>query len=163
MVSRAHKIRSRRGMSLVSTMVAVVILLIALIGTSTFRYSAAMDGRRADSQTTAARVALLLCENWRGLDGDETYDPTQLGNSDMSITQSSWAGHSKPNDFTLLGNYVVLLDDGPGSANYYATLSWNDVQAGLRALNVKVAWAQRADDAENVDKSFVLTVYAQTN
>ncbi len=166
MVPRAHKIRSRRGMSLVDTMVAVVILLIALIGTSTFRYSAALDGRRAYAHITAARVALVLCESWRGLDGDETHDPTQLGNSDMSIAQSSWAGHSTPDGFTLLGNYVVVLDDGPDSANYYATLSWNDVQTGLRALNVNVAWAQRAagaGGAENVDKSYVLTVYAQTN
>ena len=54
--------------------VAVVILLIALIGTSTFRYAAALDGRRADAQTTAARAALLLCESWRGLNGDATLD-----------------------------------------------------------------------------------------
>lgn len=166
MVPRIHKVRSRRGMSLVDTMVAVVILLIALIGTSTFRYSAAMDGRRATAQTTAARVALLLCESWRGLNGDETHDPTQLGNSDMSIAQSVWAGHSKPADFTLLGNYVIVLHDGLDGANYYATLSWKDIQTGLRALNIKVDWAQRAaggDGAENVDKSYVLTVYAQTN
>ena len=166
MVPTAHKIRYRCGMSLVGTMVAVVILLIALIGTSTFRYSAAMDGRRATAHTTAARVALVLCEGWRGLNGDETHDPTQLGNPDMSIAQSAWAGHSKPDDFTLLGNYVIVLDDGPDSANYYATLSWKDVQTGLRALNIKVAWAQRAagaDGAENVDKTYVLTVYAQTN
>ncbi len=167
MVPIEHKIRYRRGMSLVGTMVAVVILLIALIGTSTFRYSAAMDGRRATAHTTAARVALVLSESWRGLNGDETHDPTQLGNSDMSIAQSSWAGHSTPDGFTLLGNYAVVLDDDdPDSVNYYATLSWKDVQPGLRALNVDVAWAQRAagaDGAENVDKSYVLTVYSQTN
>lgn len=167
MVPMAHKIWLRRGMSLVGAMVAVVILLIALIGTSTFRYSAAMDGRRAISQTGAARVALVLCEGWRGLNGDETHDPTQLGNPNMSIAQSSWGGHSNPDDFTLLGNYAIVLDeDNPDSVNYYATLSWKDVQPGLRALNINVAWAQRgvgAGGAENVDKSYVLTVYSQTN
>ena len=165
MVPKANRIRCRRGMSLVGTMVAVVILLIALIGTSTFRYAAALDGRRADAHTTAARVALMLCESWRGLGGDETLDPIQLGSSDLTVS-SAVTGPDKPLDFTLLGNYTVVLDgNDPDSVNYYATLSWKDVQPGLRALNVSVAWAQRgpgADGTENVDKSFGLTVYTQT-
>ncbi len=151
-------------MSLVGTMIAITILLIAIIGTSTFRYAAALDGRRASAHTTASRVALVLGESWRGLKGDVTLDPTELGSSEMTVSASSWNGHEKPDDFTLLGNYKVVLD--PDSANYYATMSWKDVQPGLRALNVSVAWAQRspgADDTENVDKSFRLTVYTQTN
>ena len=43
----------------------ITILLIALIGTSTFRYAAALDVRRADAHTTAARIALALGESWR--------------------------------------------------------------------------------------------------
>jgi type II secretory pathway pseudopilin PulG len=167
MVPKARRIRCRRGMTLIGTLIAVTILLIALIGTSTFRYSAALDARRATAHTAAARVALALCESWRGLYGDETHDPTLLTTSDMSIAKSSWEGHSSPGDFTLLGNYAVVLDDdNPDSVNYYATLSWKDVQPGLRALNVDVSWAQRApgaDGDEDVDKSYVLTVYAQTN
>jgi hypothetical protein len=151
---------------LVGTLVAVVILLIALIGTSTFRYAAALDGRRADAHTTAARVALVLCESWRGVNGDVTIDPTQLGSSDMTVSVSGWNGHETPDGFTLLGNYKVVLDDDDvDSVNYYATMSWTDVQPGLRALNVSIAWAQRGrggDGTENVDKSFGLTVYTQT-
>ena len=166
MIRKTRKIRCRRGVSLVGTMVAVTILLIALIGTSTFRYAAAMDGRKARAHTTAARVALALGESWRGIKGDVTLDPTELGSSDMEVSVSSWNGHEKPEDFTLLGNYVVVLDeDDPDSVNYYATMSWKDVQPGLRALNVNVAWAQRGrgvDDTENVDKSFGLTIYTQT-
>jgi hypothetical protein len=109
---------------------------------------------------------LALGESWRGLKGDVTLDPTGLGSSDMEVSVSSWNGHEKPDDFTLLGNYVVVLDDDdPDSVNYYATMSWKDVQPGLRALNVSVTWAQRGrgiDDTENVDKSFGLTVYTQT-
>lgn len=166
MILRARRIRCRRGMTLIGTLIAVTILLIALIGTSTFRYSAALDGRRATVHTAAARVALVLSESWRGLYGDETHDPILLATSDMSIAKSSWIGHSAPVDFTLLGNYVIVLDnDNPDGVNYYATLSWKDVQPGLRALNVNVAWAQRAAGAngtEDVDKSYVLTVYTQT-
>ena len=160
---KAERIRCRRGMSLVSTMVAVVILLIALIGTSSFRYYAALDARRADGQTSAARVALMLCESWAGVDGVLTYNPViQLG-SDLVVTASA-TGPAKPADFTLLGTYKVVLKNYHG-VNYYATLSWKDVQPGLRALNVVVAWAQRgpgADNVETVDKTFRLTVHTAT-
>jgi len=164
MVPEASKIRCRRGVSLVGTMVAVVVLLVALIGTSSFRYYAALDARKADAQTTAARIALMLCESWRGIRGDEAYDPTAHLGSDVDITPSNGSG--KPEDFTLLGSYTVVLDDAdPDSVNYYTTLSYRDVQPGLRVLNVVVAWAQRApgqDGTENVDKSFRLTIYTQT-
>jgi hypothetical protein len=150
-------------MSLVSIMVAVVILLIAVIGTSSFRYYSAMDTRRADAQTAAARIALTLCESWRGISGDVTYDPISHLGTSLAITPSA-TGPEKPGDFTLLGSYAVDVDDIHGVI-HYATLSWKDVQSGLRALNVVVAWAQRgpgADGAENVDKSFRLTIYTST-
>ncbi|MHC4507972.1 MAG: type IV pilus modification PilV family protein [Planctomycetota bacterium] len=163
MGSRTNNIRRCRGMSLVGAMVAVVILLIALIGTSSFRYCAAMDARKADAQTTAARVALMLCESWRGISGDVTYDPVAHLGTDLDITQST-EGPAKPSDFTLLGSYVAELDD-VHDVTHYATLSWKDVQPGLRALNVIVAWAQRGpgqDGNETVDKSFRLTIYTVT-
>ena len=166
MIARICKTRARRGVTLVGALVAVVVLLIALIGTSTFRYSAALDGRRADAQITAARIALLLCESWRGLNGDTTLDPIQqLADGDFEISQSSWGGHVTPDGYTLLGNYEIVMDSGdPDGLAYYATMSWNDVQSGLRALNVNVAWAQRSETAEgakNVDKSYTLTVYTE--
>jgi type II secretory pathway pseudopilin PulG len=163
MGSRAAKLRPRRGMSLVGTMVAVVILMIAVIGTSSFRYYSALDARRADAQTSAARVALMLCESWGGISGDLTYDPVAELGTDLAITQST-TGPAKPSDFTLLGSYTIKLND-IHDVTYYTTLSWKDVQAGLRALNVIVAWAQRgpgADGTENVDKSFRLTIYTST-
>jgi hypothetical protein len=149
-------------------MVAVAILLIALIGTSTFRYAAALDGRRADAHTTAARIALTLGESWRGVWGDLTYDPaTHL---DTGLQVAAGEGPLKPEDFTLLGSYTVQFGDGAGVNVYMATLSWKDIQPGLRALNVVVAWASReqADDGKQLnpvdaaDKSFGLTVYTQT-
>ena len=163
MNSTVNKIRHRRGVSLGSTLVAVVILLIAVIGTSSFRYYSAMDTRRADAQTAAARIALTLCESWRGINGDATYNPVTYLGTNLAITQST-TGPEKPSDFTLLGNYAVDVDDIHG-VTHYATLSWKDVQPGLRALNVVVAWAQRgsgADGVENIDKSFKLTIYTST-
>jgi len=163
MVGQAKRNR-RRGVSLVGTLVAVVILLIALIGTSSFRYYAALDGRRADAQTTAARIALMLCESWGGLNGDETYNPVTHLSSDLGITAGSSTVAAKPSDFNLLGAYTVLFDDDRGVNKYMATLSWKDLQPGLRALNVNVAWAQREQVVSDsgVDRSFSLTMYTLT-
>jgi hypothetical protein len=168
MVQQINKIGYRRGMSLVDAMIAVVILLIALLGTFTLRSTAVLDGRRANAQMTAARIALMLCESWRGINGDETYDPvTHLG-SDFKVSEGS--GPANPDDFTLLGSYTVVFDNGTHVDNYMTTLSWKDIQPGLRALNVVVAWASREQlegaieqiDGVSIDKSFELTVYTQT-
>lgn len=164
MVQKTKKIRSRRGMSLVGAMVAAAVISIAIIGTSSLRYHSALDARKANTQTTAARIALILCESWRGINGDLTYDPTAHLGADLAITQIADDGPSKPEDFTLLGMYTVALDY-VDSVNYYMTLSWKDVQPGLRALNIVVAWAQRdqgQEGFENVDKTFSLTIYTLT-
>ena len=165
MVLKTSKIRCRRGVSLVGTMVAVTILLIALIGTSTFRYAAALDGRRADAHTTAARIALTLCESWGGVRGDQAYNPAVLLDSGLQVDAGE--GPVKPEDFTLLGSYTIKFEDDAGVNNYTATLSWKDIQPGLRALNVIVAWASREQPVVDKagpgpDKSFGLTVYTQT-
>jgi len=157
MVPKTGKICCRRGFSLVSLMIAIVILLVALIGTSNFRYFSALDAQKAAARITAARIGLMLCESWRGLGGIETYDPATYFGSALTITQS--AGPNKPEDFTLLGSYTVTLN----GAIYYITLSWKDVSTGLRALNVVVAWAQRPQGLSSitdVDKFFRLTTYA---
>jgi len=157
MVPKTCKIRCRRGFSLVSVMIAIAILLAALIGTSNFRYYSALDAKKAAAKITASRIGLMLCENWRGLGGIETYDPAAYLGSDLTITASS--GPSEPTDFTLLGSYTVTVN----GANFYITLSWKDVSAGLRALNVIVAWAQREQGTSSLndaDKSFKLTTYA---
>ncbi len=157
MVPKTCKIRRRRGFSLVSVMIAIVIIMTALVGTSNFRYYSTLDAQKAAAKITASRIGLMLCENWRGLGGVETYDPSTSLGSDLTITTST--GPAKPADFTLLGSYTITVN----GANYYITLSWKDVSTGLRALNVVVAWAQRTQGVSslnNADKSFKLTTYA---
>ena len=157
MLPKTCKIRCRWGFSLVSIMTAIVIILVALIGTSNFRYFAILDAQKAAAKITASRIGLMLCENWRGLGGMETYDPAAYLGSDLTITASS--GPSEPADFTLLGSYTVTVN----GANFYITLSWKDVSTGLRALNIIVAWTQRPQGVSSLndaDKSFKLTTYA---
>jgi hypothetical protein len=162
------KMNRQTGFTLVETFISITILSIAVIGTTGFRYFSALESRKAASQITAARIGLMLCESWRGLDGDETYDPVSHLGSDLQVSQG--AGPAHPDDFALLGSYTVAFDDVIGVENYMTTLSWKDVQPGLRALNVVVAWASREQlagaaqqiDGMSVDKSYELTVYTRT-
>ncbi|GAG18683.1 unnamed protein product [marine sediment metagenome] len=138
-------------------MIAIVIILTALIGTSNFRYYSTLDAQKAATKITASRIGLMLCENWRGIGGVGTYDPTTSLGSALTITTST--GPAEPGDFTLLGSYTITVN----GANYYITLSWKDVSTGLRALNVVVAWTQRTQGVSslnNADQSFKLTTYA---
>jgi Tfp pilus assembly protein PilV len=144
---------------LIEIMLAIAILAIAVVGASSYRYYSTLDARRADMRSTSARIGMLLCENWRGLNGDATYDPVARLGSQLDISEVSLGGSLSYAGFTPLQTYVVVVDD----INYYVALSWRDVNAGLRALNVVVAWAQRDQGSASVydaDKTFKLTTYA---
>ena len=163
-LSERQRIRTRSGVTLISTLISIAIILLALIGTINFRYYATMDVRKAAAQTNASRIALLLCENWRGINGDTNYDPVTYLGSDFKLTQSEEI--SGPDGFNVLGSYKIILDetaDDVEGTDYYATLSWNDIQPGFRALNVVISWSQHGKSGiENTDKSFKLTTYVTT-
>ena len=109
-------------------MLATVILIIAILGASSFRYHAALGARKADLQATAARTALLLCESWRGVGDPNTFDPTQLTDAGSTLAiESSYASFEVPAGFTVLGIYKVTTD----GADYYAMLSWKDMSPGF--------------------------------
>jgi hypothetical protein len=120
-----------------------------------------MNARKADAQATAARVGLLLCEGWRGASDPCLFDPTALGTGALELSlvdEGTHVGYATPDDFTLLGVYEATAEQ----VDYYAVLSYNDVSAGLKALNVVVLWNQRGSglaDGVYPDKSFKLTTY----
>ena len=156
MIRGRNKRHSRRGFSLIDVMVAAVVLAVAVVGTSGFRYHSTLDCRRAERHTAAARAALLLSESWRGTGGDEAYDPVSYLSSNLNIEAGD--GPEAPEGYTLLGSYVVTVN----GTICYTTLSWQDTD-DLRTLNVQVAWSQRAEGDESLgeaDKSFALTTYA---
>ncbi len=150
---KAKKSRFRQGFSLVDVMTSITILLVAVIGTSHFRYYAALDARRADMRIAAARIGLLLCESWRGVNGAETYDPIAHLGSDLTI-ESVEEGPVVPADFTLLGKYRITAE----GIEYQAVLSWKDVSTGLRAQNVIVRWYPHGSGSSHA-KLFKLTTY----
>lgn len=59
--------------TLIEIIIAILILSIAALSTSGFRYYAAMDARKADVQITAARVASLILSGWKGSGGYSGY------------------------------------------------------------------------------------------
>jgi len=152
------RLKSTGGFTLVEVMLAIFILLVAVLGASGYRYYAALDARKADLQTTAARTASLLCKSWQGVSDPNTFDPTQLATGDPNSAlaiETGYGGPAVPADFTPLGIYRITID----GVNYNAVLSWKDISQGLRALNVIVAWNPRGSQSELPDKSFKLTTY----
>jgi hypothetical protein len=146
----------RSGISLIETMNAIVILSIGLIGISGYRYYSTLDEHKADMYLASARIGQLLSESWRGMQGSETYDPVAHLGSGLTIITSS--GPVAPGGYTALGSYRIVLN----SDVFYATLSWKDLNSGLRALNVVLVWAQRSpgqNAIDEADKSFELTTY----
>lgn len=151
--------KGKKAFTIIEVMIAITILLIAVLGTSAFRYNAALSARRADLYTNAARTALLLCEGWNGVGGAPAFDPVEaFGGSDLTIIND--IGPSVPSGFTALGSYKVLLEGG----DYYATMSWKDLATDLRVLNVIVSWDQcgrGTNSFANADKSYQLSAYVE--
>ncbi len=154
------RLRSKGGFTIVEVMITAVILLVAVLGSSGYRYYAALDARRAAQQAAAARIGLLLCESWHGMGGSATYNPvTHLGSSlaISAMTGFDGAGY-KEADFTLLGSYQVVANN----VTYAAVMSWKDVNSGLRALSVVVIWPVQngnVDAQDSSQKTYELTTY----
>ena len=139
-----------KGFTIIEIMIATVILSIAVIGATRYRYYAALDTRKADMRMASARVALLLCESWRGVKGNETYNPIDHLASELSMLDLSAGGEflapSEPSDFTRLGCYAILLN----GVSCHVTMSWKDISTDLRALNIIVAWPSWASQIQSL-------------
>ena len=148
--------RRSRGVSLIEIMIAITVIQVSVVGAMAYRYYSIIDAHKATARITAARTALMFCENWNGVKGAETYDPTTCAGSGLTITAGD--GPDAPEEFTTLGSYSVASN----YFNYCATLSWKDVDTELRALNITIAWSQKFQGEtglENADKSFELRTY----
>jgi len=162
MTRKTKKRRFRRGFTLVEIPYAILILLIAIIGTSKYRYYTTLDVKKADMQTTATRIGLLFCENWRGVKGSLTYDPTVCLGSEFASTPISCPSSFK--EFNLLQGRTVVSN----GTNYHVFLLFKDISSSLRALNIIVAWSPQGYQITTITdttdsnkfRSFELTTYA---
>jgi len=153
------------GFTFTEVMGAILVLTVAVLGTSAYRYHATFDVRKADLKTTGARIGCLLCETWHGVSDPNTFDPTSHLGTDMTIqTLTSYDGPTAPTGHTELGTYGITVD----GEEYRVKLYWKDVSAGLRALSVIVIWDwdrqnQSMSSQFPPSKSFRLTTYVTTN
>jgi type II secretory pathway pseudopilin PulG len=157
-VIKPKKVKIKNGFTIVEVTVAITVLIIAILGTSAFQYHSALSARRADLYTTSARAALLLCEGWTGTGGNINFAPVSMFAPDVNIVES--VGPTKPTDFTKLGSYKIRLE----GCDYFATMSWKNLNADLRALNVIVSWDQFGKGKSgfaNANKSYRLTTYVE--
>lgn len=68
----------RAAVTLIEVMVTIVILLVAVLGASKFRFYVAMDVRKANTQITATRLASLILSGWKGSGGYSGYSKYDL-------------------------------------------------------------------------------------
>ena len=149
--------QNQNGFTIVEAIVAMLVIAIAVLGTMSLRYQSRLDNRWAEVGMAAARLGLMLAETWRGEGGNETFDVVTTFGTDVNIETSE--GPAEPSGFTLVGKYHTVLN----SIDCYTTLSYKDIYADFRALNVIVTWEQRSTEvilADETDKAFALTVYA---
>jgi hypothetical protein len=152
----ARKRRFAGGMSLIEVMIAVALALTGVVGASGYRYFAAVNAREAAGRRTAARLALTVCEGWRGSDGIAAYDPTAYLSPQL-VLQDAF-----PHDISYgskkLGFYKTILND----TIYYVTCWWSEPYPGLMALYVRVRWPLGKKgffEYSETNRSFSLTTY----
>lgn len=149
------------GFTFTEVMGAILVLTVAVLGASAYRYHATLDVRKADLQTTGARVACLLCETWRGSSDPNTFDPTTHFGSELTVESVMLSeAPASPTDHTVLGTYRVIVED----TDYRVLLYWKDISTGLRALSVIIVWEWESLTLASLEayipsKSFRLTTY----
>ena len=134
-------IRRQRGFTLIEVMISVLIIMVLATGAMGYQYHSTRDVKISEVQATAARVAMLLLEAWKGQQGDTTFDPTDVFGSEMSV-QTSMIGPDIPTNsmgvaLTTLGSYEVVVR----SVHYYVALSYEDPSAlEPMLLNATIGW-----------------------
>jgi hypothetical protein len=151
-----EKSQFRRGISLVDTCIAIIIVAVVVVGAANFKFFAMRDSVRAQRQITSARTAMFFCQAWKGAGGDETFDPVSSLSPFISITAGAYS--NEPNDCNLVGSYYVNTDNIAQNV----TLAYRDINSDLKELNVIVAWNKLGEDPNNIsepDGFFELSTY----
>ena len=174
-----------KAVTLVEVMVTLVIVLVGVLGTSSFRYYCAMETRKAEVQLTAARLASMLLYGWKGggghsgysiyeLDDPDDYDPSDPNDYDptdvdtVQIASGLEVGYGAPGPPVPDGYNALDSDANPNyrifvnGVNYYATLSYKDQADEPRTLHVCVAWMNdyQAWSESEPYQSVTLTTYS---
>ena len=159
--------RAAYGVTLVETMVAVAIILVAVTGATFYQYYTVLDARKADLHVEATRLAVTMLEGWKGAGSETDFDPyLYLGNGNAADCRGDlgldYGAPSLPppgmNSPVTLGDVgYTIISDG---VQYSVTLFYEDQDPDDNvpmAINAFVKWPGRGHG--DVDKSFSLTTY----
>lgn len=124
------------GESFIEVMVAAAVLCIVVLGAAGYRWHTALDARKADLHTNAARTALLLSESWAGVSDPNTFDPLAAFASVLTIEPILKEGPPPAPGFTMLGRYRINIE----GVQYKARLTYNEMPPDLSARIVNVRW-----------------------
>ncbi len=128
------------GITLVEVVITILVLAIISLGATGYNVYAMNQARTGNVKMAAARLGILLLENWKSHGGDTLYDPETL---DLDIVEVE----DQPD------MYLAVVDD----MSFYLTLSSEDIGSNettgviLRQLGVLVKW--RADYQQGVPES----------
>jgi hypothetical protein len=128
------------GFSLVEIVTAMVVLMIGILGASSFRYHAAISERLTRAKVSATRIGMTVLETWHGMDGDETFDPAAVLPAELGA-ETVFTGPAAPAGFTPISICHLTLDE----THYYVTLSYKDGVNDLRTMSVVVGWRDEYD------------------
>jgi Tfp pilus assembly protein PilE len=88
-VNRHRKTHVRPGVTLIEVVVSILVVMVLSTGALSYQYYSTRDVAHSEAQAAASRIAILLLESWKGLDGDTDYDPEELFDSDLEIQAGS--------------------------------------------------------------------------
>lgn len=135
--------KKKSGVTLVELMVAMVVIIIAVLGATMYRYGSVTDARKADIQMCAGRVALLVMEEWKVAAGSYTFDLAD----DISLNSVFANGSDDITISAKIDDYWRVSLTGGKDSHYYVKIGWEDDidddgsdDDGIRRLDVQVAW-----------------------
>lgn len=131
----------RQGFSMTEILVSILVVMILATGALGYQYSSARNVVLSEVHASAARLALLFLESWKGQQADLSFDPTDEFSSDLTIQTSAYGpdvpDNSEGDPLTELGTYEVVIDN----MYYYVTLSYDEASELVpMVLNTTIAW-----------------------
>ncbi len=162
------------AVTLIEIMVAILILSIAVLGASGFRYYTAMDARKADVQITAARLASLILYGWKGSGGYSGYskydliggvDPLDPNDYDIDYDYDTYDpadydyDTDDPNSIEFCPG-LTIYDDAPGPTvpDGFSALDSSVVNPNYRIVVNNVNYYATLSYKDNVGEPRILNV-----
>ena len=148
-----NKYKRVRGLTLLETILASVIIMVAGIASIGYRYSVSLDTCKAEDQISASRLGMMLLEGWKGWAGNSDFAPEVSYGSVLNISAAS-SGLNVASGFDILNHYTIVSD----GVSYYAVLSSTEP----KMLNVQITWSldrQNQTVSSKALKTIGLTTY----